>query len=38
MGGCIMVNVVKGMGGSLAGDHPTHDHETGQNSDNKQCA
>ncbi len=38
MRGRIMVNVVQGMGGSLAGNYPAHDHETGQNPDNKQCA
>ena len=38
MGGRIMVNVMKGMGSSLAGDHSTHDQETGQNAENEQCA
>lgn len=38
MGGRIMMKVVKGMGGSLAGNHPTHDHETSQNSENEECA
>ena len=33
-----MVNVVKGMSGSLAGNHATHDQETGQNSKNECCA
>lgn len=33
MGGRVMVNVVKGMSGSLAGNHATHDQETGQNLD-----
>jgi|GEM_PF-3401054 len=38
MGGCVMVNVVKGMSGSLAGDHAAHDQETGQNPENECCA
>ena len=38
MGGRIMMKVVKGMGGSLAGNHHTHDHETSQNSENEECA
>ncbi len=38
MGGRVMVNVVKGMSGSLAGNHATHDQETGQNSKNECCA
>jgi len=38
MGGRIMVNVVQGMGGSLAGNHPAHDQKTGQNSENEPCA
>lgn len=33
-----MVNVVKGMGGSLAGNHATHDQETGQDPENERCA
>ncbi len=35
MGGRIMVNMVKGMSCSLAGDHPTHDQETGKNPENE---
>ena len=38
MGGRVMVNVVKGMSGGLAGNHATHDQETGQNSKNEYCA
>ena len=32
MGSRVMVNVVKGMSGGLAGNHAAHDQETGQNS------
>ena len=35
MGGCVMVNVVKRMSGSMAGNHATHDQETGQNPENE---
>ena len=38
MGGRVMVSVVKGMSGSLAGNHATHDQETGQDSENECCA
>lgn len=37
MGGRVMMNVVKGMNGSLAGNHTAHDQETGQNPKNECC-
>lgn len=38
MGGRVVVNVMKGMSGSLAGNHAAHDQETGQNPENECCA
>lgn len=38
MGGRVVVNVMKGMSGGLAGNYATHDQETGQNPENECCA
>ena len=38
MGGRVMVNVVKGMSGSLAGNHATHNQETDEYPENECCA
>ena len=38
MGGCVMVNVMKGVSGSLAGNYATHDHETDEYPENECCA
>lgn len=38
MGGRVMVSVVKGMSGSLAGNHTAHDQKTGQDHENECCA